>query len=412
MNNQDDTSGKSLDINQLQWALRHGQKIDGLENIVLSNQPVMLPDNHMDNNMRSTSSAENISVHNSVVEEQFDKLRQSLNLEIVSLKSEFANVVQDTIVEEQIDKLAQSMNQEIISLKSELAVVAQGATVEEQINKLGQSLNQEIISLKSEFGIVAQGATVEELIDKLGQSVNQEIISLKSELAIVGQDMVGEEQLDKLTKSINQEILSLRNEFAMFVQAQLQQEKAWKIAELEWKTILEERETKLQGDIWEMQERILADLEERFHHIDEKLQQQEGMIKQETALLTAQLTEIGQSQGSKEEIAINEWQKKLEERQGQLIEDLGYMQYVLEEMATRPQHVEAQQKLREKFVIREIATLKEEVASACRAWNSRDKDCTRKNAEQESNDSEQQQLHIASEDETRMYRKKKKRRSY
>ena len=93
MNNQDDTSGRSLDINQLQWALRHGQKIDGLENIVLSNQPVMLPDNDMDNNTRSNSSAENISVHNTVVEEEIDKLRQSLNLEIVSLKSEFANIL-------------------------------------------------------------------------------------------------------------------------------------------------------------------------------------------------------------------------------------------------------------------------------------------------------------------------------
>ena len=471
MDNQDGTSGWPLDMHQLKWALRHGQLMNGLEKVVLTSQPTTPIGNNRDNSMKNDSIAENISLHNAVledqidrleqslnreivslkgefaivaqgtaveekidelgqtlnqeilslksefanvaqsmaVEEQIDKLGQSLNQEILSLKSELANVAQGTSVEEQIDKLDQSLNQEILSLKSKLAIVAQDTTVEEQIDQLGQSLNQEILSLKSELAIVAQDTTVEEQIDKLGQTLNQEILSLKSELAIVAQGTTVEEQIDKLGQTLNQEILSLRNEFAMFVQTQLNQEKAWKTAEVEWKNSLEDRATKLQADMRQMQHNILAKIEEHFQYVDEERQHNDNMLRQELSLLTLQLTELQQSQNNKGQVLTNDWQKKLEERQTQLSEDVSYIQYVVEEIATRPQSIEAQQKLREKFFMREIAVLKEELSSACKTWKSMKKGRMMANTEKEGNPLPQEEINFGSEAQTRVYEKKRKR---
>ena len=440
MDNQDGTSGWPLDMHQLKWALRHGQLMNGLEKVVLTSQPTTPIGNNRDNSMKNDSIAENISLHNAVLEDQIDRLEQSLNREIVSLKgefaivaqgtaveekidelgqtlnqeilslkSEFANVAQSMAVEEQIDKLGQSLNQEILSLKSKLAIVAQDTTVEEQIDQLGQSLNQEILSLKSELAIVAQDTTVEEQIDKLGQTLNQEILSLKSELAIVAQGTTVEEQIDKLGQTLNQEILSLRNEFAMFVQTQLNQEKAWKTAEVEWKNSLEDRATKLQADMRQMQHNILAKIEEHFQYVDEERQHNDNMLRQELSLLTLQLTELQQSQNNKGQVLTNDWQKKLEERQTQLSEDVSYIQYVVEEIATRPQSIEAQQKLREKFFMREIAVLKEELSSACKTWKSMKKGRMMANTEKEGNPLPQEEINFGSEAQTRVYEKKRKR---
>jgi len=502
MDNQDGTSGWPLDMHQLKWALRHGQLMNGLEKVVLTSQPTTPIGNNRDNSMKNDSIAENISLHNAVLEDQIDRLEQSLNREIVSLKGEFAIVAQGTAVEEKIDELGQTLNQEILSLKSKLAIVAQDTTVEEQIDKLGQSLNQEILSLKSEFAIVAQSMAVEEQIDKLGQSLNQEILSLKSKLAIVAQDTTVEEQIDKLGQSfnqeilslksefanvaqsmaveeqidklgqsfnqeilslksefanvaqsmaveeqidklgqsfnqeilslkselaivaqgttveeqidklgqtLNQEILSLRNEFAMFVQTQLNQEKAWKTAEVEWKNSLEDRATKLQADMRQMQHNILAKIEEHFQYVDEERQHNDNMLRQELSLLTLQLTELQQSQNNKGQVLTNDWQKKLEERQTQLSEDVSYIQYVVEEIATRPQSIEAQQKLREKFFMREIAVLKEELSSACKTWKSMKKGRMMANTEKEGNPLPQEEINFGSEAQTRVYEKKRKR---
>ena len=57
MSNQDDHSGWPSNINQIKWAMRHGQKIDGLEDMVLSNQPVMINENRMDNGIRNNSNS-------------------------------------------------------------------------------------------------------------------------------------------------------------------------------------------------------------------------------------------------------------------------------------------------------------------------------------------------------------------
>ena len=141
MDNQDGTSGWPLDMHQLKWALRHGQLMNGLEKVVLTSQPTTPIGNNRDNSMKNDSIAENISLHNAVLEDQIDRLEQSLNREIVSLKGEFAIVAQGTAVEEKIDELGQTLNQEILSLKSEFANVAQSMAVEEQIDKLGQSFN-------------------------------------------------------------------------------------------------------------------------------------------------------------------------------------------------------------------------------------------------------------------------------
>jgi len=409
MNKQDNTSGWPLDMHQLKWALRHGQMIDGLENMVLTSQPNLPIGKNMENSMKNDSVADNISLHNKVLEEQIDKLGQSLNREIVSLKGEFAIEAQGTASEEQIDKLGQSLIQEILSLKSELAHVAQGTAVEEQIEQLGQSLNQEILALKNELANVVRGTAFEEQIDNLGQTLNQEILSLKSELTIIAQGTAFEEQIGKLGKYHSQEILSLRNEFAMFVQAQLNEAKAWKIAAIEWENILADRETKLQADIQEMQHNILGKIEEHFQYVDEERQHNDNMLRQEVSLLISQLAEFQQSQENKGQVQTNDWQKKLEERQTQLIEDVSYIQYVVEEIATRPQNIEAQQKLREKFFMREIAVLKEELASACKTWKSMKKGCMMATTEKESNSLGQEEINISSEAQTRVYEKKRKR---
>lgn len=462
MSNQGDTFGGPLDINQLQWALRHGQKIDGLESIVQSNQPVTVSDNRVNNRVD----------HNRVLEEQIDQLGQSLNREIVSLKGEFAIVAQGVGLEEKIDKLEQSLKQEIVSLKSEFAIVAQGAFVEEQIDQLGRSMNQEILSLKSEIGIVARGTAVEEQIDKLGQTLNQEILSLKGELAIVAQDKVVEEQIDQLGQSLNQEILSLKSEianvaqdttieekvdqlgqslnqeilslkneieiifqgaifeeqikkiekyinqeilplkseFAVFGQTQLNQEKVWKIAEFEWKNSLTDCETKLQADMREMQHNIMENFDEHFQYLDAQLQNNDNMLRQEAALLTSQLEKFQQAQSSREETLGTCWQKKLEERQTRLIEDVDYMQFVLEEIATRPQGNEAQQKIREKFFIHEISALKEEIASLRQKWNAIGNEFVMTDVEQYKKSLAQQGINLDNDDQMKIYKKKRKRR--
>lgn len=410
MVNKDDTSDRSLDINQIQWALRHGQKFDGVENIMLSSQPIVPISNNIGNSEKKDSVAGNIPLHNAMIEEEIDQLSQSLNREIVSMKGEFAIVAQSTAVEEKIDQLSQSLNQEILSLKSELANVAQVTDVEEQMDKLGQFLNQEILSLKSELGIIAQGAVVEEQIDKLGQSLNREILSLKDELAIVAQGTAVEEQIKKIGKYISQEILSLRNEFAIFIQTQLNQEKAWKIAEVEWKNSMKDRETQLQAEIQEIQHNIMRKLDEHFQFLDAQLQDNDKMLRQDLSLLTSHLAELQQAQSSKEALQVTQWHKKLEERQTRLIEDVDYIQYVVEEIATRPQNSEAQQKLREKFFIREISALKEEIAAVYQKWSAMGNGRVMTEVEQYNKNLAQKEMNLSSEDQTKVYEKKRKRR--
>ena len=379
MNNQDNTSGWPLDMHQLKWALRHGQKIEGLENMVLTSQLNLPISDNIDNRMKDDSVAESIVVHN-------------------------------TILEERIDQLGQSLNREMVSLKGEFAIVAQGTALEEQINQLGQSLNQEILSLKNELANVAQDTAVAEKIDQLGQSLNQEIVSLKSEFAIVTQGKAFEEPIDKLGKSLNQEILSLRNEFSVFIQTQINQEKIWKTAEREWKNISADRETKRELDMREIQDNILGKIAEQFQFLDEQRQHNDKMLRQEVSLLTSQLAELQQSQDNKGQTLTNDWQNKQAERQTKLIEDVSYVQYVVEEIATRPQNIEAQQKLREKFFIREIAVLKEELVSACKVWKSIKKGCVVTDTEKESNSFIQEEINFGSEAQTSVYEKKRKRR--
>lgn len=379
MINQDDTSGRPFDINQLQWALQYDQKIDGVEGIVLSSQTDMVADNDVNKKVDNNSVLDKTSLHNTVLEERIEKLGQSLNREMVSLKGEFAIVAQGTGLEEQIEKLGESLNQEFLLLKSEIGIVAQSAAVEEQINKLGESLNQEILSLKGEFGIVAQGTVVEEQIDKLGQSLHQELLSLKSE-------------------------------FAMLVQTQFNQEKTWQIVEIEWKNSMKDREVQFQADIREMQHNIIGKVDEHFQYLDAQFQDHDNMIRQELSLLTSQLVELQQAQNSKEELQVTPWQRKLEERQTRLIEDVDYVQYVLEEIATHPQNNEAQQKLREKFFIREISGLKEEIAVVCQKWKTMSNECRVTDVEQYNKNLPQQGINPNGEDQTKVYKKRKKRR--
>jgi len=348
MINQGDTSDRPLDIQQLKLAMRHGQKIDGLENIMLSSQPIMVANDRVDISVDSNSDLSKTPLHNRVLEEQIDQL--------------------------------------------------------------GRSLNREIVSLKGEFAIVAQGTALEEQIDKLGQFLNQEIQSLKSELAIMAQDGAVEEEISKLGKQFSQEILSLRNEFAMFVQAQLNQEKAWKMAENGWKNVVENREADFQAEIREMQHNILGKFEEHFQHVDEQLQHNDKVLRDEVSLLISQLLELQQSQNSKEEVLVTEWHKKMEERQTRLIEDMDYIQYVLEEIATRPQSIEAQQKLREKFFIREIAVMNEKITSISQEWKSFKKAYMVLDGLQYNQSSEQREINLANEAPTQVYKQKRKRR--
>ncbi|MBC8014436.1 MAG: hypothetical protein H7X79_01665 [Sporomusaceae bacterium] len=402
MINQDEPSGRPLDISKIQWALRHGQKIDGLEEIIQSSQPVVLPDNQMDNSMTRSSAVNSDSLHTAALEEQSDKPGQSLNREIVSLKGEFAIETQGTALEEKIDQLDQSLNQEILALKSELANVAQGTAVEEQIDQLGQSLNLEILSLKSELAIMAQDRGVKEKIDQLGQSLSQEIVSLKTEFGVIAQGAAFETQVIKLGKYINQEFVALKSEVGMFVQNQLNQEKVRKQAEIEWKKSLEDRENQLQSDIRQMQHSILGNFEEKIQYVNEQLQNNDTMLRQEVSLLTSQLAALQQSQTSEGEVLIAQWREKMEEGQKQLLENVGYIQYVAEEIATRPHSTEAQQKLRENFFIREIAALKEEMKSICKKCKSLEKGCMLADAQQE--------IDLGSEDQTKIYKRKRKRR--
>jgi len=331
----DDTSGRTLDVNQIQWALRHGQKIDGLENIMLSNQSVMSPDNHIDNSMRENSPAQNSSLHNTASEAQNNKLWQSLQREILLLKNEFANI-------------------------------AQGAAIEEQINKFNQTLNQEILSLKSEMAAIAQGTAFEEQMGKIG-------------------------------KYMNQEILSLRNEFAVFVQTQLNQEKAKKITEFEWENSLKDHNMKIQIDMREIQQNIMGKINEHLQCVDEQLQHNYEELGQEVALVTSQLATLQEIQESEEKIFITEFREKIEENQMRLMEKVGYIQYVIEEIATRPHSTEAQQKLRENFFIREIGALREEMVAMCLKCNSTESDCALTNVQQCDNKVAQPEIDSGSE---------------
>lgn len=236
MSHQDDASGRNFDIQQLQWALRHGQKVDGLENIMISNQPVIMPDNDINKNIEENSI----------------------------------------------------------------------------------SLDQEILS-------------------------------------------------------------------------------ACKIAELEWTNSLEGYESKLQAYIEQMQHHILGKLDEYFAYLNEQLQYKDQILRQEVALLLSKVAALESSQGSEEEVSITQWRERIEERQANLIEDMGYIQYVVEEFATRPQCIEAQQKLRETFFIREISALKKEITSVCRNIKLY-------------NDLVQPGINVSNEDQTLVYKKRRKRR--
>jgi len=196
----------------------------------------------------------------------------------------------------------------------------------------------------------------------------------------------------------------------MFIQAQLSQEKAWQTAEREWKNSSADRETKLKADIQEMQHNILGKIEKHFQYVDEERQHNDNMLRQEVSLLTSQLTELQQSQDNKGQALTNEWQNKLAERQIQLIEDVSYIQYVVEKIATRPQNIEAQQKLREKFFTREIAVLKEELVSACKGWKSIKKGCMMADTEKERDSLLQVEKEFGSALQSGVHEKKRKRR--
>jgi len=250
---------------------------------------------------------------------------------------------------------------------------------------------------------------LEEKMANLGEILNQEIVSLRNECTTFVQSTLLEEQIDKLTKVFSQEILSLRNEFAVFVQAQLQQEKAWKIAEVEWKNILEEREVKLQGDIGQLQDSVLEKMEEYFRHIDQQLQQSDQ--RSEMVLFnTSQFIEWQQSQSHKDDVLTTQWQKKIEEGLNSLVDDMGYIQYVVEEVATRPQCAQAQQKLRESFFIREVGLLKAQIASISEKWQVQESDKIDTEVQHISDGVRSENTYLEDEAPTRVYKKKKRRR--
>lgn len=445
MGNQDDFGSLASDINninQIKWAMRHGQKIDGLDQMMLSNQPIILAENHMDNILEKSNSPSEHVVHNAILEEQIDKLERSINQEILSLKSEFTIVAHNTALEEQMDKLGQSVNEEILSLKNELQMLAQGRVVEEQIAQLGQVLNEQIISWKgelatgvqdgglakgidhleevlhieiralaNEIAMLAQNKAVEGAFDKMCQSLQQELLLLKSEVAIIGEGKVLEEQISNFGKYINQDILSLRNEFSIFVQTQLNQEKTWKIAEMDWKHSLKERENKLTADIQEVQQRIMGKFDEHLQCINEQLQRNDTMLRQEVSLLTSKLAALQQFANKEEEEGLaQQWQEKMEEQQHRLVDDISYIQYVVEEIATHPHNLEAQQKLRENFFIREITTLKQEMASICQKCKSWEPGGSVLDSQQNNKRVRTPEINVASEEQVPVDKKRRKRR--
>ena len=202
----------------------------------------------------------------------------------------------------------------------------------------------------------------------------------------------------------------MKSEFARLVETQLNQQAAWKIAEIDWKSSMQDRETKLQADMGEMQSNILGKIAEHFQHVDEQQQHNDTMLRQEVALLTAQLVALQQVQNSEAEVRTNDCWEKLETRQTRLIEDVVYIQYVVEEIATRPICIEAQLKLRENFFIREIATLKEEVSSVCNKLKSTEMGCMMADTQQSNNSVAQEEINLDNDDQTKIYKKKKRRR--
>ncbi len=222
MSNQDDTYSWPLGVQELTWAMRHGKKIDGLENIMLSNQPTVIAEKKMENNKETTS------LHNDILEQQIEKLEKIMTREIASLKNEFAMVV------------------------------------ETQLNSF-------------------------------------------------------------------------------------------------------------------------------FPAIKEQLQENERALREEVSKLTSQLTELQQLQCSNEKEIDTDWYKKVEEKQTKLAEDMDYIQYIMEDIATRPPSIEAQQKLRESFFIREITAVKREIAFLCQAWKS-------------------QGIYLGSDDQIKVYKRRQKRR--
>ena len=296
MLNQDDTSDRPMDINQLQWALRHGQKVDGLETIIRSNQPAVLPDHHSDLTMEDTRVSENASIHNA---------------------------------------------------------------------------------------------------------------GLKEKVVNTDQDPAFHEEISKLGKCISEEIISLRNEFTMFAEEQLNQEKTWEMAELEWKSNLEELKATMQADIQQLQDNILEKFDKHFQYADEKLQYKDNVLRQEVSSLTSQLSAIEGYQNSEEDA---KWREKIEERQGKLMEDVAYIQYVVEEIATCPHNIDAQQKLREKFFVREISALKKEIASVYRKCKGQDKKVLLDDEEQYSKGAVQQEIDLSNDESIQIYTRKRKRR--
>lgn len=104
--------------------------------------------------------------------------------------------------------------------------------------------------------------------------------------------------------------------------------------------------------------------------VEGKIDKLNQMINQEINLLRSEVAVALQNTVSEEQLEkltttitqeILALKSELAEWQVRLVEDRDYIQYVLEEIATRPQNMDAQQKLREKFLIREMVVLKEKM---------------------------------------------------
>ena len=167
----------------------------------------------------------------------------------------------------------------------------------------------------------------------------------------------------------------------------------------------------MQADIRDIECNILGKFDEYFQRIDERLQYNDTMIRRELSLLTSQIANLQPVENTDEEALTCQWRQKMEECQTRLLEDVGYIQYVVEEVAKHPYSNEAQQKLRENFFIREIAALKEEMTSVKRKIQSMEQGYSLKDG-REHNESValQQDTNLESEEQTKIYKKKRKRR--
>lgn len=175
MSNQGDTTSRPLDVQQLKWAMRHGQKIEGLENIMISSQPVVLTDNridNMENNIKKESGTEGVSLNNAVLEEQIERLEKIMTQEIMALRSDFAMTVEGALVEKQIDKLGKNLMQEIVSLQDQVGMFVQAQLNQEKVWKKAEDEWKNALEDKE--------GKMQELIGKL---LRQEVACLAAQLS-------------------------------------------------------------------------------------------------------------------------------------------------------------------------------------------------------------------------------------